>query len=206
MSPSSSSSSIPPPPPPPPPAPADVVPPSLADLCDVHVASPTRPRVVEPGLLVPYGLRRRFHGQIETVRCYESNPSVRSVLSTPGLGRVLIVDGGGSRRCALLGDEIASLAVSNSWSGVIVHGCIRDSAIINGLELGVMAIGTHPVKSVKTHPGELGVAVNFGGVEFAPGCWAYVDEDGVMVSEVPLHGAANSTTDDASSDAASSRL
>ena len=126
-------------------------------------------------------------------------------MSTPGLGRVLVVDGGGSRRCALLGDEIAGLAVSNSWSGVIVNGCIRDSAIVNGLELGVMAIGTHPVKSIKTHPGELGVAVVFGGVEFEPGWWAYVDEDGVMVSEVPLHGAANST-DDASSDAASSRL
>jgi len=203
MAPSSSSSFI--PPPPPPPAPAAVVPPSLADLCDVHVASPTRQRVVEPGLLVPYGLRRKFHGRIETVRCFESNPAVRSVLSTPGLGRVLVVDGGGSRRCALLGDEIASLAVSNSWSGVIVHGCIRDSAIVNGMELGVMAIGTHPVKSVKTHPGEMGVSVYFGGVEFAPGWWAYADEDGVMVSEVPLHGAANST-DDASSDAASSRL
>ncbi len=139
------------------------------------------------------------------MRCFESNPAVRSVLSTPGLGRVLVVDGGGSRRCALLGDEIAKLAASNSWSGVIVNGCVRDSAIVNGLDVGVMAIGTHPVKSIKIHLGEVGVAVNFGGVEFVPGWWVYTDEDGVMVSELPLHGVADSS-DDASSDAASSRL
>ncbi|KAL3781108.1 hypothetical protein ACHAW5_005015 [Stephanodiscus triporus] len=184
---SSSSSSAPPP---------SVVP-SLADLCDVHVASPTRASVVESGLLASYGSRRKFHGRIETVRCLESNPTVRSTLSTPGRGRVLVVDGGGSRRCALLGDEIARLAVANSWSGVIVNGCIRDSAIVNKLDLGVRALGTHPVKSIKTHPGERGTDVNFGGVEFVPGWWVYVDEDGVMVSEMPLHGTAD-PSDDAS--------
>jgi regulator of ribonuclease activity A len=108
-------------------------------------------------------------------------------LSNPGNGRVLIVDGGGSKRVALLGDEIAKLAVANSWRGIVIHGCIRDSAVINAMDVGVKAIGTHPVKSIKIHPGDVGVNVNFGGVEFVRGWWVYSDEDGVMVSEHPLH-------------------
>lgn len=112
---------------------------------------------------------------------------VRTVLSSPGNNRVLVVDGGGSRRVAILGDQIAKLAADNSWAGVIVNGCIRDSAIINELNIGVKALGTHPVKSLKSYPGEKGVAVNFGGVEFLPGRWVYSDEDGIIVSEEPLH-------------------
>ena len=115
---------------------------------------------------------------------------VRTVLSTPGQNRVLVVDGGGSKRVAILGDQIANLAVDNGWAGVIVNGCIRDSAIINGLDIGVKALGTHPVKSLKTYPGERGVAVNFGGVEFVPGYWVYSDEDGIVVSEGTIHGKA----------------
>mmetsp|Transcript_9301 Transcript_9301/g.20183 ORF Transcript_9301/g.20183 Transcript_9301/m.20183 type:complete len:198 (-) Transcript_9301:200-793(-) len=160
---------------------------SLADLCDDHASSPQRLSVVEPGLFSIYGKLPRFHGQIETVRCFESNPMVRTVLSTPGQNRVLVVDGGGSKRVAILGDQIARLAVDNCWAGVIVNGCIRDSAIINGLNIGVKALGTHPVKSLKTYPGERGVAVNFGGVEFVPGQWIYSDEDGIVVSKEPMH-------------------
>jgi len=112
---------------------------------------------------------------------------VRTVLSSPGERRVLVVDGGSSKRVAILGDQIAKLAVDNDWAGVIVNGCIRDSAIINELEIGVKALGTHPVKSLKTYPGEKGSVVNFGGVEFVPGHWVYSDEDGIIVSEVPIH-------------------
>lgn len=101
------------------------------------------------------------------------------------------MDGGGSKRVALIGDEIAKLAVANSWIGVIINGCIRDSAIVATLDLGVLAIGTHPIKSIKTHPGEKGVDVNFGGVEFVPGWWVYCDEDGVIVSETLLHDITN---------------
>jgi len=100
---------------------------------------------------------------------------------------VLVVDGGGSKRVAILGDQIAKLAVDNCWAGVIVNGCIRDSAIINGLNIGVKALGTHPVKSLKTHPGERGVPVNFAGVEFVPGQWVYSDEDGIVVSNEAIH-------------------
>ena len=110
------------------------------------------------------------------------------MLSSPGHNRVLVVDGGGSKRVAILGDQIAKLAVDNNWAGVIVNGCIRDSAIINGLQLGVKALGTHPVKSLKTHPGEKSVSVNFGGVEFVPGQWVYSDEDGIIVTEHSIHG------------------
>lgn len=86
-----------------------------------------------------------------------------------------------------MGDQIAKLAADNSWAGVIINGCIRDSAIINTLNIGVKALGTHPVKSLKKYPGEKGVAVNFGGVEFVPGNWVYSDEDGIIVSAVPMH-------------------
>ena len=112
---------------------------------------------------------------------------VRTALSSPGNNRVLVVDGGGSKRVAILGDMITQLAVDNSWAGIIINGCIRDSAIINGMEIGVKALGTHPVKSLKSYPGERGADVNFGGVEFIPGHWVYSDEDGIIVSKEPLH-------------------
>ena len=138
-------------------------PPSCADICDDHVASPERLSVVEPCLFQSYGKLKRFHGQIETVRCFESNPMVRSTLGTAGESRVLVVDGGGSKRVAICGDMIASLAVQNGWAGILINGCIRDSAIINEMEIGIKALGTHPVKSIKTYEGERGVRVSFGG-------------------------------------------
>ncbi len=165
--------------------------PTLADLCDDHVNSPTRLSVVEPGLFFQFGKLPRFYGQIQTVRCFESNPTVREVLSTPGDHQVLVVDGGGSKRVAIMGDQIAKLAVDNNWAGVIVNGCIRDSAIINEMNIGVRALGTHPVKSLKTYLGEKNAKCNFGGVEFVAGQWVYVDEDGILVSETPLHGHEN---------------
>jgi regulator of ribonuclease activity A len=162
--------------------------PTLSDLCDEHVSSPTRLSVVEPGLFFPFGKLPRYFGRIATVRCFESNTTVREVLSSPGYNQVLVVDGGGSKRVALLGDQIAQLAIQNNWAGVIVNGCIRDSAIINDLNIGVRALGTHPVKSLKDYPGEKEQTCRFGGVEFVPGQWVYVDEDGILVSPSPLHG------------------
>jgi regulator of ribonuclease activity A len=93
-----------------------------------------------------------------------------------GESKVLVVDGGGSKRVAILGDQITQLAVQNQWAGIIVNGCIRDSAIIAQMDIGVKALATHPVKSIKTHPGEKGSVINFGGVEFVPGHWVYADE------------------------------
>ena len=160
--------------------------PSLADLCDDHISSPKRLQVVTPNLFTSYGKLTKFHGQIETVRCFESNPLVRKVLSTPGNNRVLVIDGGGSNRVAILDDQITQSAVDNKWSGIIVNGYIRDSAIINEMDIGVKALGTHPVKSIKDYIGEQSVDVNFGGVEFIPGQYVYSDKDGIIVSAVPL--------------------
>jgi regulator of ribonuclease activity A len=109
------------------------------------------------------------------------------MLATPGEGRVLVIDGGGSLRCALLGDQLAQLAVDNGWSGVVVWGCIRDAATIAGMDLGVFALATHPQKTVKKNLGEVGVPVCFAGVEFRPGDWLYADTDGLIVAAERLH-------------------
>eukprot|EP00568_Trieres_chinensis_P001270 CAMPEP_0183309542 /NCGR_PEP_ID=MMETSP0160_2-20130417/25405_1 /TAXON_ID=2839 ORGANISM="Odontella Sinensis, Strain Grunow 1884" /NCGR_SAMPLE_ID=MMETSP0160_2 /ASSEMBLY_ACC=CAM_ASM_000250 /LENGTH=176 /DNA_ID=CAMNT_0025473587 /DNA_START=130 /DNA_END=660 /DNA_ORIENTATION=- len=161
--------------------------PATADLCDEHVLSPTRLAVGQPGIFSDYGAVKRFHGRIETVRCFESNPLVRKTLSEPGQGRVLVVDGGESMRCAILGDLLAGMAHENGWAGVVVNGCIRDSSAIANIEVGVKARGTHPLKSIKTHMGERGVTVAFAGLEFNPGYWLYADEDGIVISETELH-------------------
>lgn len=160
--------------------------PATADLCDKYVTSPSRLAVVQPGLFRDYGGKLSFSGPMETIRCFESNPLVRKTLSEPGNARVLVVDGGGSTRCALLGDELATLAQANRWAGVVIHGCIRDSAVIKTIPVGVKALSTHPVKSIKAHMGEKGVVVAFAGVEFVPGHWLYADSDGIVVSETEM--------------------
>ena len=108
-------------------------------------------------------------------------------LETAGEGRVLVIDGGGSLRRALLGDQLAALAVQNHWAGIIVYGCIRDSRAIGQMDIGVFAIDTHPMKTVKKNVGEADIPVSFGGVTFTPGEWLYADEDGVIVSTTAIH-------------------
>ena len=133
-----------------------------------------------------FGLRRAFFGPIRTVRCQHDNALVKQVLSTPGAGAVLVVDGGGSLACALVGDVIATLGMRNGWAGVVVHGAIRDSVALDALDFGVKALGTNPRKSGKSGAGEVDVPVSFGGVRFVPGQWLYSDADGIVVSEQPL--------------------
>ena len=159
---------------------------ATADLCDVHIKSPTPLSLLTSNYLNSYGGKSTFSGKIHIVKIYESNPLVRKVLSSPGNGRVLVVDGGGSKRCALLGDQIALLAVKNNWCGVIINGCIRDSEEISRMDLGVLAIGTIPVKSLKKKLGVEGVTVAFGGVEFTEGDYVFCDRDGVIVSRENL--------------------
>ncbi|GAA2060728.1 ribonuclease E activity regulator RraA [Williamsia deligens] len=129
-----------------------------------------------------FGGRREFFGPVRTVRCFEDNALLKSVLGTPGDGSVLVIDGGGSLHTALVGDLIAELGRSNGWAGVIVHGAIRDSAVIGGMEFGCKALGTNPRKSTKSGAGETDVDVAFGGVTFAPGDVVFSDDDGIVVT------------------------
>lgn len=146
----------------------------LADELDQKV------QVLEPSWN-DYGGQKTFKGPAATVRCHDDNSKVREMLEAPGQGRVLVVNGGGSMRCALLGDMLGDLAVENGWAGVIVHGCVRDSEALCKLPLGVRARATHPRKSVKTGKGEVEVALAFGGATISPGDMIYVDADGILV-------------------------
>ncbi len=133
-----------------------------------------------------YGARARFHGPVRTVKTFEDNALIRQMLSTPGSGAVLVVDGGGSLRCALVGDVLAGLGRQNGWAGLVVWGAVRDTAALAGLELGIKALGSNPWKSGKTGSGQADVPVRFGGVTFRPGDWLYSDEDGIVVSDSRL--------------------
>ena len=142
-------------------------------------------RVVAP-MFQSYGGRPEFSGQIVTLKLFEDNSLVRELLAGSGDGKVLLIDGGGSLRCALVGDQLAILAHKNHWEGIVVYGCIRDSGDIGQIDIGVRALTTHPLKSVKKGVGERDLAVSFGGVTFRPGEWIYADRDGVIVSDQPL--------------------
>ncbi|MEU8800322.1 ribonuclease E activity regulator RraA [Spirillospora sp. NPDC048819] len=133
-----------------------------------------------------YGGRASFAGPVSTVRCHRDNGLVKKLLNTPGEGRVLVVDGGGSLASALMGDMIAAAAVANGWGGVLINGAVRDVAAMRELDIGAKALGTNPRKSAKDGAGEVDVPVTFGGMEFRPGDWLYSDEDGIVVAERDL--------------------
>lgn len=131
-----------------------------------------------------FGGRAAFAGRISTVRCFQDNALLKAVLSEPGDGRVLVIDGGGSVHAALVGDVIAELGRSNGWSGLIVNGAVRDASTLRTIDLGIKAIGTNPRKSTKSGEGERDVPITFGGVTFVPGDIAHSDEDGIVVVTV----------------------
>lgn len=157
---------------------------ATADLCDELGALV---RVAEP-LSRDFGGESTFSGEIETVRVFEDNVLVREILEEEGQGRVLVVDGGGSTRCALLGDRLAATAHENDWAGVVINGCVRDSARISGMPLGVRALHAVPRRSDKEGTGERGTPVEFWGVTFAPGERLYADADGVVVATPETFG------------------
>lgn len=128
-----------------------------------------------------YGRRSQFAGPITTVRCFEDNALLKSALSEPGDGGVLVIDGDGSLHAALVGDVIAGLALDNGWAGLIINGAVRDAATLRTLDIGVKALGTNPRKGGKTGAGVRDAAVEFGGVVFVPGHIAYSDDDGIVV-------------------------
>lgn len=151
---------------------------STPDLCDQF---PDDVRALTP-MFRNYGGKSAFGGEIATVKCFEDNSLVKEQLALPGSGKVLVVDGGGSLRRALLGDQIAASAVKNGWHGVLIYGCIRDVDAIAAMDLGVQALQTMPLKTEKRGIGDLNVAVTFGGVTFKPGEFVYADNNGVIVA------------------------
>jgi regulator of ribonuclease activity A len=153
-----------------------------ADLCDDHA---DELQICET-VFESYGASASFSGPVSTIRCFEDNSRVKEAVESAGDGRVLVVDGGGSRRRALLGDKLGAAALRNGWAGVIINGCVRDSRELNTMSLGIRALGAMPLRSEKRGKGERDVAVRFGGVAFHPGDYVYVDEDGIVVSRAPL--------------------
>ena len=152
------------------------------DLCDQFA---DRVRVAEP-IFKNFGGDKAFMGEIATVKCFEDNSCVRQILSEPGKGRVLVIDGGGSMRRAYLGDMLCGLAVKHCWSGILVYGCIRDVDEIAKMGLGVQATGVHPMKTEKKGVGDIDVPVTFGGITFLPGDILYADNNGIVLSSLPL--------------------
>jgi len=155
---------------------------SLPDLCDAHG---DLVKVAEP-LFRDFGALRAFRGPITTIKCHEDNALVRATFETPGAGRVLVIDGGGSLRRALVGDQIGSLMIANGWAGVLVYGAVRDVEVLATMPVAVRALGVTPVPPIKKGIGERDLPVRFAGVDFVPGHWLYADENGVLVSATPL--------------------
>jgi regulator of ribonuclease activity A len=151
---------------------------STPDLCDAHESEIA---VLEP-LFANYGGREAFGGQVVTVKCFEDNSAVKAQLATEGRGKVLVVDGGGSLRRALMGDLIAASAVKNGWSGVIIFGAIRDVDAIAEMDLGVQAIGSTPLKTERRGIGDVGVSLKFAGVTINNGDYIYADNNGIIAS------------------------
>ncbi len=133
-----------------------------------------------------YGKKRQFSGKISTIRVFEDNVLVKKALETIPEGNVLVVDGGGSKRCALLGDRLGDIALTRKLAGVIINGCVRDVAELTELEIGILALGSNPLRSEKKGKGDTDISVTFGGVTWNPGEYVYADEDGVIVSSREL--------------------
>lgn len=163
---------------------------ATTDLCDDN-----EPLLASGGLRVlppvyrAWGRRLRFAGPVATVRCADDNSMVRKTLETPGAGRVLVIDGGASLSCALLGGNLAVLAEKNGWAGVLVDGCVRDTAEIDGCSIGVRALAAHPRRSDRRGGGECGPVLQIRGVRIAPGDWCYADADGILFADRALHPA-----------------
>jgi regulator of ribonuclease activity A len=155
---------------------------ATADFCDAHA---DQLQIAQP-IFRSYGGCRQFGGRIATVQVFKDNVLVRRQLEQTTTEAVLVIDGGGSLECALVGDILAGLAVENGWTGIVVNGCIRDAAAIAGLKIGIRALNTHPLKSGKKGAGQENLPVTFAGVTFRPGEYLYADDDGIVVSATPL--------------------
>ncbi|KAL4447559.1 hypothetical protein ABPG75_004778 [Micractinium tetrahymenae] len=169
-------------------------PPKVADLIDMHCGGPygspeqqaSPLKVLAPGLR-HFGGVHAFYGQVTTIQCCASNVQVHKAVKEHGAGRVLVVENeGASLRAAVLGDILANLAHKHGWAGIVVNGCVRDVASLRSIPIGLLALGSHPMKPGKGPAGQRDVPVVVGGVAISPGDYLYADEDGVLVSPGPL--------------------
>jgi len=151
---------------------------AVPDICDEYVS---QIQVLEP-LFKPYGGRLKFRGEIVTIKCFEDNSLVKETLATNGAGKVMVVDGGGSLRCALLGDILGAMAEKNAWEGLLIYGCVRDVEFLKSIDIGVSALNSYPLKSNKRNEGQLNIPVRFAGVDFEPDQYIYADENGIVVA------------------------
>ncbi|MEQ1528033.1 MAG: ribonuclease E activity regulator RraA [Methylococcales bacterium] len=154
---------------------------TTAELCDAHSDS-AHIQIVEP-VFKSYGANGNFCGQITTIKVYEDNVIVKKTLAEKVDNRVLVVDGGGSHRCALFGKDLAREAIANGWQGIVIYGCIRDAAIVAQLPIGIRALDTHPLKSHKSGHGDRDLLITFAGVNFKKDHYLYADSDGIIVSD-----------------------
>lgn len=142
---------------------------------------------VLPPVFKHYGGQRRFFGPVKTVQCFEDNTPVKQALESPGHGAVLVVDGGGSLRRALVGGNIAAAAARNGWAGVVVDGVVRDVTELNATDVGLCALGLNPLPTERTSPGKSDLPVLIQGVPVSPNDWLYADADGIVISRRALH-------------------
>lgn len=159
---------------------------ATCDLCDAHEEDTSGAFRVLPPVFRDFGAAARFSGQVATVRCLEDNSRIREAVNSPGEGRVLVVEGGGSVRRALVGGNLAAAAAKNGWAGIVVDGAARDAAELAACGIGIKALALMPLRSVKRGEGQRDLAVEIQGVTVRPGDWLYADEDGIVVSAVPL--------------------
>lgn len=155
------------------------------DLCDVHKTDTSGAFRVLPPVFQSYGGRAAFAGPVATVKCHEDNTSVKALSETPGEGRVMVVDGGGSLRHALVGGNIAAAAARNGWVGMVVDGCVRDVAELNATDIGIRALALMPLPTERRHAGLVDVPVRLQGVAVRPGDWLVADADGIVVMSRP---------------------
>ena len=160
---------------------------STPDLCDAYEEQIAIGKIgILDAIFNNYGGLDSFHGEVITIKCFEDNSIVKQLVDTPGNGRVIVMDGGGSLRRAILGDMLAEKAASNGWAGLVINGCIRDCDEIAATQLGVKALNTHPMKTDKRGLGDLNVDVSFAGQTIRTGNWIYSDNNGILVSENEL--------------------
>lgn len=167
---------------------------ATCDFCDAHKNDSTGDFRVLPPVFRDYGAVHKFAGPVVTVKCFEDNSLVKAAVDSDGridtpqgkVGQVLVVDGGGSLRRALLGGNLGAAAARNGWAGVVIDGCVRDTAELAEQDVGIRALAAMPLPTEKRNQGETGVAVQIQGVWVRPGDWLYADADGMVVASKPL--------------------